>query len=112
MSWIERVKEEIESNEKFLEKFTIDEILEMVKDYAIRALPFVNEPDETIIAEAGSYKVEYTNGKFHKLKLWLPLSKGDYNVEINTLELNISTSCRSPETVCKTPVIMLYKFNK
>lgn len=112
MNWIERTKEEIQSNQEFLKKFTIDEILEMVKEYALHALYFVGDKDEIIIKEAGSYKVEYTDGKFHKLKLWLPLSKGDYNVEINLTELSISTSCRSPEIVCKTPVIMLYKFSK
>lgn len=112
MNWIERIQEEIQSNLEFLRKFTVDEILKLVKDYALHALPFIGDEDETIIKEAGNYKVEYTDGEFRKLELWLPLSKQDYNVVLNTTELMIETCGHYSERVCSTPLIMLYKFSK
>ena len=85
------LEEKVKTNEEFINKYTIDEWVTILKHICIACINIPSNNEIDAIMKANSYKVTYEEGKISNIILYTTkLAWEDFKVELNSLYIIVS----------------------
>lgn len=86
-----KLEERVKSNEELISLYTLEELIDILKQICIACISLPTEKETEAITNADSYNVKYEEGKLRNLTVYTNvLEYKNFKMELNSLYITIS----------------------